>query len=133
MGNGIFGYTRDGAFRLNDQKQLVDRDGHQVLDRSDSPITLDGKDLNIDHNGDIFLGCHRRSFAWTLLETHYIDSRLQNDCACVVLPSVVRRESDLSMLQFESLGLADAEKAIAAGIAAATKLAKPMAFASAYI
>ena len=33
------------------------------------------------------------------------------------------------MLIFESLGLIEAEKAIAAGVAAATKLAKPMAFA----
>ena len=33
------------------------------------------------------------------------------------------------MLQFESLGLAEAEKAIAAGIAAATKLGRAMAFA----
>lgn len=33
------------------------------------------------------------------------------------------------MLKFESLGLADAEKAIAAGIEAATRLGRPMAFA----
>ena len=33
------------------------------------------------------------------------------------------------MLQFESLGLAEAEKAIAAGIAAAKRLGRPMAFA----
>jgi uncharacterized protein GlcG (DUF336 family) len=33
------------------------------------------------------------------------------------------------MLQFESLGLAEAEKAIAAGIEAASRLSRPMAFA----
>src|SRR5262245_43476688 len=33
------------------------------------------------------------------------------------------------MIQFESLGLAEAEKAIAAGIEAATRLTRPMAFA----
>ena len=33
------------------------------------------------------------------------------------------------MLTYESLGLAEAEKAITAGIAAATKLGRPMAFA----
>jgi flagellar basal body rod protein FlgG len=53
VGNGQTRYTRDGAFRLNDQKQLVDRAGHPVLDKSDNAITLDGKEINIQKNGDI--------------------------------------------------------------------------------
>jgi flagellar basal body rod protein FlgG len=54
-GNGQFRYTRDGAFRLNDQKQLVDRQGHLVMDRSDSPITLEGQEIAVQRNGEIFV------------------------------------------------------------------------------
>ncbi|HVT11879.1 MAG TPA: flagellar hook-basal body protein [Fimbriimonadaceae bacterium] len=46
-------YTRDGAFRLNDAKELVDRDGNRVLDSSGSPITLDGAEIDIHPNGEI--------------------------------------------------------------------------------
>ncbi|MFI5385211.1 MAG: flagellar hook-basal body protein [Fimbriimonadales bacterium] len=46
-------FTRDGAFRLNDQKQLVDNSGDLVLDSSSNPITLDGQTINIKQNGDI--------------------------------------------------------------------------------
>jgi flagellar basal-body rod protein FlgF len=54
IGNGTR-FTRDGAFRLNDQKQLVDRHGHPVLDKNDSPITIDGADVDIRNNGDIYV------------------------------------------------------------------------------
>lgn len=53
MGNGIQRFTRDGAFRLNDQKELVDRNGHPVLDKDDNPITLDGGTISVQKNGDI--------------------------------------------------------------------------------
>jgi len=55
IGNGQYRYTRDGAFRLNDQKQLVDRQGNLVLDNRDSAVTLDGKDIKIQNNGDILV------------------------------------------------------------------------------
>jgi flagellar basal-body rod protein FlgG len=55
MGNGQTRFTRDGAFRLNDQKQLVDRWNHPVLDKSDNPITIDGNEVNIDPKGEIFV------------------------------------------------------------------------------
>jgi flagellar basal-body rod protein FlgG len=55
IGNNQFRYTRDGAFRLNDQKQLVDRKGNLVLDKNDSPITIDGNDVDIRNNGDIYV------------------------------------------------------------------------------
>jgi flagellar basal body rod protein FlgG len=54
MGGGQFRYTRDGAFRLNDQKQLVDRKGHPVMDSSNQPITLEGNDITVQRNGEIF-------------------------------------------------------------------------------
>ncbi len=53
VGAGRFRYTRDGTFRLNEQKQLVDSRGGLVLDNSNSPITLDGTDINIAQNGEI--------------------------------------------------------------------------------
>jgi flagellar basal-body rod protein FlgF len=53
LGNGKHYFTRDGSFRLNDQKQLVDREGHPVLDKSDNAITINGNEINIQTNGDI--------------------------------------------------------------------------------
>ncbi len=46
-------YTRDGAFKLNDAKELIDRDGNRVLDSTGNPITLDGSNIDIHPNGDI--------------------------------------------------------------------------------
>ncbi len=51
--NGQPRFTRDGAFRLDDQKQLVTRDGYPVLDKNDNPITIDGSDIKIDDHGVI--------------------------------------------------------------------------------
>jgi flagellar basal body rod protein FlgG len=55
LGNNQHRFTRDGAFRLNDQKQLVDRQGHPVLDNNDQPITLEGNDIVVQRNGEIFV------------------------------------------------------------------------------
>jgi flagellar basal body rod protein FlgG len=55
LGNGQYRYTRDGAFRLNDQKQLVDRQGHPVMDNNDQPITLEGQEIAVQRNGEIFV------------------------------------------------------------------------------
>jgi flagellar basal-body rod protein FlgF len=46
-------FTRDGAFRLNDQKELVTRDGYPVLDNQDQPINLDGSSIEISDQGVI--------------------------------------------------------------------------------
>lgn len=46
-------YTRDGSFRLNDAKELTDRNGNRVLDSNGSPITLDGTNIEIHQNGEI--------------------------------------------------------------------------------
>lgn len=46
-------FTRDGAFRINSQNQLVTRDGSNVLDESEQPIVLDGANIDIDKTGSI--------------------------------------------------------------------------------
>lgn len=53
IGNGQYRYTRDGAFRLNDQKQLVTRQGFLVMDDRDSPITIDGQEVSVANNGEV--------------------------------------------------------------------------------
>lgn len=53
LGNGKTGYTRDGSFRLDEQKQLVTKDGHPVLNDRDQPITLEGAKIAIEKNGAI--------------------------------------------------------------------------------
>jgi flagellar basal-body rod protein FlgF len=55
IGNNVQRFTRDGAFRLNDQKQLVDKNGYLVLDKSDRPISIEGTDVDIRNNGDIYV------------------------------------------------------------------------------
>ncbi len=46
-------FTRDGAFRLNSDNQLVTRDGSLVLDNNDAPIVIDGTPYQIDKTGVI--------------------------------------------------------------------------------
>ena len=50
-------YTRNGNFRLNTDKQLVNQNGNQVLDRNDTPVVIDapGK-ISIDGEGSISVG-----------------------------------------------------------------------------
>ena len=50
-------YTRNGNFRLNTAKQLVNQNGNQVLDRNDTPVVIDapGK-ISIDGEGSISVG-----------------------------------------------------------------------------
>lgn len=46
-------YTRDGSFTLNADRQLVTKQGLQVLDSAGQPITLPQGDLQIDTDGQI--------------------------------------------------------------------------------
>jgi flagellar basal-body rod protein FlgF len=46
-------YTRDGSFRLDEQGQLVTREGHPVLDDAGSPIQLGEGKVRIDASGEI--------------------------------------------------------------------------------
>jgi flagellar basal-body rod protein FlgF len=50
-------YTRNGNFRLNTAKQLVNQNGNQVLDLNDGPIVIDapGK-ISVDGGGSISVG-----------------------------------------------------------------------------
>ncbi len=50
-------YTRNGNFRLNTAKQLVNQNGNQVLDLNDGPIVINapGK-ISIDSGGSISVG-----------------------------------------------------------------------------
>ena len=50
-------YTRNGNFRLNTAKQLVNQNGNQVLDRNNTPVVIDapGK-ISIDGEGSISVG-----------------------------------------------------------------------------
>jgi flagellar basal-body rod protein FlgF len=50
-------YTRNGNFRLNTAKQLVNQNGNQVLDINDGPIVIDapGK-ISVDGEGSISVG-----------------------------------------------------------------------------
>jgi flagellar basal-body rod protein FlgF len=50
-------YTRNGNFRLNTAKQLVNKNGNQVLDLNDGPIVINapGK-ISIDSGGSISVG-----------------------------------------------------------------------------
>ena len=49
-------YTRDGAFRLNADSELVTRDGHRVLDNGGSPIQLAGVEgsITINPSGTVY-------------------------------------------------------------------------------
>ncbi len=50
-------YTRNGSFSLNDQNQIVNKQGHFLLNQNGEPIqTVPGRELSIDKNGQINLG-----------------------------------------------------------------------------
>lgn len=47
-------YTRDGAFQLNEQRQIVTKSGHPVLDASERPIQLpEGRLIEIADDGTV--------------------------------------------------------------------------------
>ncbi len=48
-------YTRNGQFSLNGDKQLVTQDGRPVMGDSGGEIILDGKDINIEIDGTIYV------------------------------------------------------------------------------
>jgi flagellar basal-body rod protein FlgG len=48
-------YTRNGQFSLNSDKQLVTQDGRPVMGDSGGEIILDGKDINIEIDGTIYV------------------------------------------------------------------------------
>jgi flagellar basal-body rod protein FlgG len=48
-------YTRNGQFALNGDKQLVTQDGRPVMGESGGEIILDGKDVNIETDGTIYV------------------------------------------------------------------------------
>jgi flagellar basal-body rod protein FlgF len=48
-------YTRNGQFTLNSDKQLVTQDGNPVVGDSGAEVTLDGKDINIETDGSIYV------------------------------------------------------------------------------
>ena len=48
-------YTRNGAFNLNSQRELVTAEGYQVLDKFDKEITFFGEKYQINPNGDVFI------------------------------------------------------------------------------
>lgn len=50
-------YSRNGSFSLNDQNQIVNSQGHLLLNQSGEPIqTVPGREISIDKNGQINLG-----------------------------------------------------------------------------
>jgi flagellar basal body rod protein FlgG len=48
-------YTRNGAFNLNSQRELVTAEGYQVLDKFDKEITLFGEKFQFTPNGDVII------------------------------------------------------------------------------
>jgi len=54
-------YTRMGAFRINDEKELVTNEGYKVIGENGTPITFDqatldvNKHFNIDEDGTVYL------------------------------------------------------------------------------
>ncbi len=48
-------YTRNGQFALNSDKQLVTQDGRIVMGEGGAEIMLDGKDINIELDGSIYV------------------------------------------------------------------------------
>ena len=46
-------YTRDGSFSLNNERQLVNKNGHPVLDDAGNPIDLPQGQILIDSDGQI--------------------------------------------------------------------------------
>lgn len=57
LGGGQYRYTRDGAFQLNANRELVTHDGYQVMDSSDRPITLpQSGSVAVDSTGNVSVG-----------------------------------------------------------------------------
>ena len=56
-------YTRNGNFRLNSEKQIVNQKGQPVLSEKNEPIviTAEGTEISIDSYGNIFVGSGERS------------------------------------------------------------------------
>lgn len=48
-------YTRNGQFSLNGDKQLVTQDGRIVMGESGAEIMVDGKEVNIELDGSIYV------------------------------------------------------------------------------
>jgi flagellar basal-body rod protein FlgF len=46
-------YTRDGSFELNDQRQLVTKQGYQVLADDSKPITVAQGEIQVNEDGTI--------------------------------------------------------------------------------
>lgn len=46
-------FTRDGAFQLNNERQLIDKQGNLVLNASQQPITIPKGELSIGNDGSI--------------------------------------------------------------------------------
>jgi flagellar basal body rod protein FlgG len=47
--------TRNGAFNLNSDRELVTAEGYYVLDKFDNKITVFGEKLQFSNNGDVFI------------------------------------------------------------------------------
>jgi flagellar basal-body rod protein FlgF len=46
-------FTRDGEFKINDQKILTTSEGYPVLDRNNQPIVITGEDFKVDEQGNV--------------------------------------------------------------------------------
>ena len=55
-GPASIGYTRDGSFALNTSRELVTKDGYQVLGTNGSPIQVQQGDLQIGEDGTVTAG-----------------------------------------------------------------------------
>lgn len=49
-------YTRDGAFELNDSRQLVTQQGYPVLSNDGKPITIPQGEMQVSEDGTISVG-----------------------------------------------------------------------------
>jgi len=50
-------YSRNGSFSLNDQNQIINKQGHLLLNENGNPIqTVPGREISIDKSGQIYYG-----------------------------------------------------------------------------
>ncbi|HMA60046.1 MAG TPA: flagellar basal-body rod protein FlgF [Halanaerobiales bacterium] len=50
-------YSRNGNFTLNSQNQIINEQGHLLLNENSEPIqTIPGREISIDKSGQIYLG-----------------------------------------------------------------------------
>lgn len=49
-------YTRDGNFTLNNNGQFITQQGHLLMGERGPLQTIDGMDINVDINGQLYLG-----------------------------------------------------------------------------